>query len=111
MFEPALSSKFLPEDVPESHWNTGGMGGHLLVSVLPNIVLINDRKDHLFFQHILAVVDILPMRLIRALLQWICFFEFLRNKVMPHYHLLSKDGSIHRAAIRFAKKQTGTFFK
>ena len=40
----------------------GSMGGHLLVSVLPSIALINDRSDGLLFQHILAVVDILLTR-------------------------------------------------
>ena len=40
----------------------GSMGGHLLVFVLPSIVLTNDQRDSLFFQHILAAVDILPMR-------------------------------------------------
>ena len=40
----------------------GSMGGHLLVSVPMSTVLINDRKGDLFFQHILAVVDIFSMR-------------------------------------------------
>ena len=40
------------------------------------------------------------------------FLEFLRNKVMPHCHPLSKDGCIHRAALRFAREdQTGTLSK
>ena len=40
------------------------------------------------------------------------FLEFLRNKVMPHCHPLSKDGCIHRAALRFAREdQTVTLSK
>ena len=40
------------------------------------------------------------------------FLEFLRSKVMPPCHSLSKDGCIHRAALRFAREdQTGALSK
>ena len=63
---------FIDESTAKERARIGSMGGHLLVSVLPSTVPINDRKDGLFFQHILAVVDILSMRLFRAVLQRIC---------------------------------------
>ena len=45
------------------------MGRHPLVSVLPSIALTNDERG-LFFQHILAMVDILPTRQFRVLLPY-----------------------------------------